>query len=685
MYLSYLTPLRHLNNRENSIRISLERLSSGLKVNKASDNAVILSLSSKIKHQSSSLSTAIDNINDSLSVIRTLDGALSKINSLLVRMRDLVLKINNDVYTDLDKEIFRNEINQLLSEVDAIARNTRYNTKSLLDGNSSLEVIFLEGREYIENLSISYPFTGTYEISVKDSGEAVKVALPFRTAQDISLSTSLYSALEESVSEDYIKTLYITSNNKTVKVDLVLSSNNGDTVSSTLDKLNSAFLEGGIEVTASYDSIGKMMILSSNEVGSRYQIDIEESNTIENAKSFSNAYEVSALTAANGSLSYQKLLYVDGAIKGPNVNGGTLVKDYFASNSDVTFTFLGSLGKTITINVLGTYTLDYVSLLIRNRLRTLLGIDVNVQFNSMLDRFIFTYSNPYTRLEVDISDGIYSKTYETVEANENTLLGDVLGLQNGFILTFFDKDGSVADLEFNASDTIKYLIDAINDLDIGIVASYDSGKIYLDQSGRDSKIYKIEQRGSDIFYVESRVIHIGYPILSEAKDIVISVNDKEYTFDSREINLDWGRFILKREYLQSLVKIKFQVISGRFIISLGKETVDLIFPIVTLKSLGLDKIDFSSKDLLDKIANAIDIISRERARIGGVENTLNGILQQKDFYRQILTEAEARMLLLEIEEEISKLTKDKLLILLGGILAENTYTLLREICSLVIK
>lgn len=685
MYVHLLTFLRHLNNRRDSIGTSLERLSSGLRINRASDDAVLLSLSSRMKQQLSTISTAIDNINDGLSVIRTLDSALSKISSLLIRIRDLVLKLNNDIYTNLDKEIFRNEIKQLLSEIDVITRTTKYNTKSLLDGSFSRDIFFLEGKDYIENIYLFYPFTGIYEISVKHGGETAKVALPFRTAQDISLSTSLYSALEESVSEGYIKTLYITSNKKSVKVDLIVSSIDGDTISSTLDKLNNAFSENGVEVVADYDAISKVIVLSSNEVGSKYQIDIKESNSIENAKSFSNIYEVSALTGANDSLSYRKLLYIDGAIKGPNVNGGTLVRDYFSSNSGITLTFVGSLGKTVTINILGTYTLDYASLLIRNRLRTELRIDVNVTFNPTLDRFVFTYSNPDTRLEVDISGGTHSKTYETIEAKEHTLIGDVLELKDKIILTLFDENGFVADLKVNASDAIIDLVSAINNLNIGIVASYNNGKIFLDQSERESKVYKIGQEGSNIFRVERRLIYAGYPILREAENIILSINGNEYTSNSREVSLGWGKFTFTKEALQSLPKIKIKVVSGKFVISLGKETIDIILPILTLKRLGLEEIDFYSESLLDRVSNAIDIVSRERARIGGLESTLNRIVQQKGLYRQNLTEAEAELLLLEVEREISNLTKDKILLLLGNILAKDVFAILEEKYNLIIN
>ncbi|MCX7796892.1 MAG: hypothetical protein N2380_10325 [bacterium] len=71
--------------------------------------------------------------------------------------------------------------------------------------------------------------------------------------------------------------------------------------------------------------------------------------------------------------------------------------------------------------------------------------------------------------------------------------------------------------------------------------------------------------------------------------------------------------------------------------------------------------------------------------MGGLENVLYGIIQQRDFYRQNLAEAEARLLLLEIERELSNLTRDKLIVLLGNILAEDIYTLLKEIYNPVIR
>ncbi|MFM7564316.1 MAG: flagellin, partial [Planctomycetota bacterium] len=116
---------------------SIERLSSGLKVNRGADGPAALVISEKQRAQISGLRTAIDNTEKAVSVVQTAEGALSEINSLLVKVRGLALDSANTGVND-DDALAANqaEITNALDTINRIANNTQFGTKKLLDGSA---------------------------------------------------------------------------------------------------------------------------------------------------------------------------------------------------------------------------------------------------------------------------------------------------------------------------------------------------------------------------------------------------------------------------------------------------------------------------------------------------------------------------------------------------------------------
>ncbi|MDD2483980.1 MAG: flagellin [Eubacteriales bacterium] len=121
---------------------SLEKLSSGLKINRAGDNAAGLAISEKMRGQISGLDTASTNASDAISLIKTAEGALTETHSILQRMRELAVQSSNDTNTTADRSEIQKEIDQLTSEVDRISTSTEFNTKKLLNGSAGLTTSF---------------------------------------------------------------------------------------------------------------------------------------------------------------------------------------------------------------------------------------------------------------------------------------------------------------------------------------------------------------------------------------------------------------------------------------------------------------------------------------------------------------------------------------------------------------
>ena len=113
---------------------SLAKLSSGLRINKAGDDAAGLAISEKMRAQISGMKQAVRNSQDGISLIQTAEGALTETHAILNRMRDLTVQAGNDTNTPEDKIHIQSELDELIHEVDRIGRDTEFNGMNLLDG-----------------------------------------------------------------------------------------------------------------------------------------------------------------------------------------------------------------------------------------------------------------------------------------------------------------------------------------------------------------------------------------------------------------------------------------------------------------------------------------------------------------------------------------------------------------------
>ena len=128
---------RNLSTSQSNYGRAIEQLSSGLRINKAADDAAGLAVSEKLKNQVRGLNQAQRNAQDGISLLQTAEGALNETHSLLGRMRELAVQSANDTLSNSDRLHIQDEVNQLLSEVDRIASSTQFNKINLLNGSAS--------------------------------------------------------------------------------------------------------------------------------------------------------------------------------------------------------------------------------------------------------------------------------------------------------------------------------------------------------------------------------------------------------------------------------------------------------------------------------------------------------------------------------------------------------------------
>ncbi len=122
---------------------SAEKLSSGLRINRAGDDAAGLSISEKLRAQVRGLNQAVRNAQDGISLIQTAEGALNEVHSILQRMRELAVQAANDTLTTEDRQAIAQELVSLRNELDRIAQQTQFNGQNLLDGSFSAKLFHI--------------------------------------------------------------------------------------------------------------------------------------------------------------------------------------------------------------------------------------------------------------------------------------------------------------------------------------------------------------------------------------------------------------------------------------------------------------------------------------------------------------------------------------------------------------
>jgi len=183
--LAALTAANNTTRAESGLRTAMERLSSGQRINSASDDAAGLAISERMQTQIRGFNQAIRNVNDGVSMVQSVDGALGEITDSLQRMRELAVQAVNGSNTAMDRIALQNELSSLVEQVNLTAGSTRFNGMSLLNGNFT-------GREIQAGASV---------------GETIGVGFDSARADDLGMyfvETSLTAAVTSAASLDDI-------------------------------------------------------------------------------------------------------------------------------------------------------------------------------------------------------------------------------------------------------------------------------------------------------------------------------------------------------------------------------------------------------------------------------------------------------------------------------------------------
>lgn len=320
---------------------SLEKLSSGLRINRAGDDAAGLAISEKMRGQIRGLDQASRNAQDSISLIQTAEGALNETHSILQRMRELAVQAANDTNTSADRNEIQKEVSQLTSEIDRIANTTQFNTKVLLKGAYGTSAVSADTTNFaILSSKADTVSAGTYAVNV--SAAATKTT--YSSADVVDLAGTPVT---------------VDDSNNTLNINGVsITFNDGDTSdASVISQINAYSAETG--VIASSDSGGGVTLTSANYGAHGITVSGTAEDWIFGAQTYALGQNAvidtvggTAVTVSADATDGRILTINSGALKGMQVQAGAAASyDVTVTKNSLTMQIGANEGQTFAMSI----------------------------------------------------------------------------------------------------------------------------------------------------------------------------------------------------------------------------------------------------------------------------------------------------------------------------------------------
>lgn len=711
----------NLNQTSTRLEKSIQKLSSGLRINQAADDAAGLAISEKMRRQVRGLNRAALNAQDGVSMIQTAEGALNESHSILQRMRELAVQASNDTLTSNDRLEIQKEVNQLRKEIDRISSSTEFNTKKLLDGSQSA-LISSSSKAVQGFVTGAGSGSGDYQVSIAliNGGiSQMQQSQPFTDKNTGELAEG--NTKLEDISQFY--------------------DSNGEFVLDTPQKLTITGNSKEAEIT-----VDAQMTL--NELAAAIQQAISGNSGL--GMSNSNAGVVStAATNVSGMGGY--LQVVSGAVgdqgkfsvAGPQgvVDALGLAVSREAANSLVQLTIRddqGNVRNVRTSNDKATGLLDGIDVQFDSQAAQIAGVGGLQSGLSLTANQTFQISAGGQVITVTITAGNYSmegiarsindQIGGTVPGLEATIVegelriafepqsasvastinigaasAEELGIQNGLFNGFVqgDKDESkviegfsmyrtaaATPVTFSVGDGVDaFGINAFTTLSVATAADLMEIKAFQatvnDQLAANDVDVRLDAVNGSLAFTALRVGQDNQngaaPIQSR---VVLNVNDAE-TLNNFGLKNGTAKGSGDTNFRLHVVdnKTQFQIgadAGQRMQISMGD---------MSSEALGIDKLDLTSVDgaqiAMSKLNKAIDTVSNERSKLGAFQNRLEFSINNIRNTATNLTAAESRIRDADIAMEMIEFTRNQIVSQSGTAMLAQANMLPQSVLSLL--
>lgn len=473
-----LNAQRNLGATQTNLAKSMQRLSSGLRINSAKDDAAGLAISDRMTSQIRGLNQAARNANDGISLAQTAEGALQESTNILQRMRELAVQSSNDTNSTADRESLQAEVSQLISEMDRIATTTQFNGKNLLDGtlssatfhvgaNANQTISFSIGSARASALGSVVNQAGTTSVDNTETATNI-TALSFRDT---------YEGVQEGAGSDgtniKINGTFITASTPyETNTSHGLTSGSAYALSQAINASNVSGVTATADNTQVFDAVSAGVFLD---------VDVDEVS----ADTLSYALNINGEAVYSQTFAADTTVSIDDMVATIN-NNSTKTGVVATKNSDGNLQLQAADGRDIIIDE------DY-------SVTDAAGATTNVA-----DSVFSSYAQ-----DDAAAAGVYTATFRgqvTLQSSENITLnmgGDILGFGAETVLEV-DTDESIASLDITTREGSN---DAILAVDAAL-ASIDAirGDLGAVQNRFESTIANLQNISENISAARSRIL-----------------------------------------------------------------------------------------------------------------------------------------------------------------------------------
>lgn len=269
-----LNAYRNLSTNQTNTSKNLEKLSSGLRINRAADDAAGLAISEKMRAQIRGLEMAERNSLDGISLIQTAEGALTEVHSMLHRMRELAVQSANDTNTESDRKEIQKEVDQLTSEINRIGNATEFNSKKILNGGATkiAPVVEKAGVALATGEVITKEITKSVKGGTFNSVESVSSSTPVPEQHSFTISTAFTSG--DTLTIDGFASIAFT--DTVGDIDTSAATTAAQQATALVNHINNVAngpLEVGGKYTATVDSLDNTKVILTQNTGSESATD----------------------------------------------------------------------------------------------------------------------------------------------------------------------------------------------------------------------------------------------------------------------------------------------------------------------------------------------------------------------------------------------------------------------------
>ena len=709
-----LSTYSNLNKTSSRLDKSIGKLSSGLRINSAADDAAGLAISEKMRSQISGLNRAKLNAQDGVSMLQTAEGGLGETESIIQRMRELAIQGSNDTLTTNDRLEIQKEINQLRDAIDDIADSTEYNTKKLLDG-SQTALISASSKSVSGTANGSGVQGGDFNVSmtvVQGGISQMQTSQMFmnKDTGNLALGNTKLEDIAQFYDEngvfalDTAQTLTVTGNAETAQFvldgkmtlnELASALQNAIAGASGLGIKNSS---ATVVSTAQsgVSGLGGYLQITSGKIGDVGEFSIAGDQAVIDAlgmtisrHSANNIVQVSTKDASGNTRRVTTSTDVassllDGidlkfASQAAQVAGNGGIVDGLKFTADATVGFSFKVG-TATVNINTTFA--------ASSSYSMEGIAEAINANIAADATAKT-----SGIEATVVDGQIRISYNPTDPSSPTEIKisagtDVIGLIEGTYTGFVDGDK-----DMNCAVKGMTMLQ-VNTANVGALMTVK----VTDGAGNSETITvgtTVSAGDADLIEINSWVTSVNATLSTSSVSARVDAVNGSVAFTSTQLG---SKNISGNPAIQSLLKIessssitavmstdllgykdgtakgagdtnfRLHVVDNSPTFQIGAnqgQNMKITISDMSASALGIDKLDMSTtrgaQKAIGKLDKALSIVSAERSKIGAFENRMNYTINNLENAATNLTDSESRVRDLDMAAEMTEFTSAQVL------------------------